>query len=639
MMSSGAECVTISLQLLLNRWGSLMEVRGKTRMVVRLSALIAASMPAVASVTHADATPSQFSVNISVDVAKSLGPLSRAWSYFGADEPNYATMKDGEDLLASLGALNPGHVYFRTHHLLTSGDGTPSRKWGSTNIYSEDADGKAIYSYTIVDRIFDTYLKHGLKPYVEIGFMPQALSSKPDTYRSDWRPGFDYGRVGTGVSYPPKDYAKWGELVFHWVTHCVERYGQAEVESWYFEVWNEANLPVYWKGTAEEFYQLHDVAIDAVRRALPTARVGGPDMAGSASFLDGFMAHVTQGKNYAGGQTGTPTDFLSFHAKGQPTFMVDHVRMNMSPQLSDADHGFKTIAADPALKDKPIVIGESDPDGCAACLGAQLGYRNGTMYSSYTAASFPRLVELARRSHVNLQGVLTWAFEFEDQPYFAGYRQLMSNGLDLPVLNVFRMYAKMHGDRIEASSSGEIALDDVLKYGIRQHPDVGVIAARAKAEVSVMIWHYFDDDVQGPEARIAVQLEHLPRAYSRGAELTHYRIDKEHSNAYTLWQKLGSPLTLREAEFDSLKEQSGLQTLSAPEVVRVNRGQLNLTVNLPRQGISLLVLRPLPRRICCSSRSMVVRLKPRRAELCVSPQQTPRRIARHLRKWLPMNTR
>jgi xylan 1,4-beta-xylosidase len=547
---------------------------------------------AAGSSSQADTAPSEFPVNITVDAAASLGPLSRAWSYFGADEPNYATMKDGEDLLASLGALNPGHVYFRAHHLLTSGDGTPARKWGSTNIYSEDADGKAIYSYTIVDRIFDTYLKHGIRPYIEIGFMPEALSSKPEPYRSDWRPGFDYGRIGKGVSYPPKDYARWGDLVFHWVTHCLERYGQVEVEGWYFEVWNEANLPVYWKGTPEEFYRLHDVAVDAVRRALPTARVGGPDMAGSGPFLDGFMAHITKGKNYAGGETGTPADFISFHAKGQPSFVGDHVRMNMSPQLADADHGFKTIAADPALKDKPIVIGESDPDGCAACLSSQLGYRNGTMYSSYTAASFPRLVELATRDHVKLDGVLTWAFEFEDQPYFAGYRQLMSSGLDLPVLNVFRMYAKMHGNHIEAASSGEIALDEVLKYGIKQHPDVGVIAARENTEVSVMIWHYFDDDLPGPQARVAVHLKHLPRAHDGAAQLTHYRIDDAHSNAYALWQRMGSPLTLPDADFALLKAQSGLQTLSAPETVKVIGGQLNLTINLPRQGISLLVLRP-----------------------------------------------
>jgi xylan 1,4-beta-xylosidase len=562
----------------------------RIRLVAGLSACVAASVVAAAAMP--DTAPSQFPVNITVDAAKSMGALSQAWSYFGADEPNYATMKDGEDLLASLGALNPGHVYFRTHHLLTSGDGTPARKWGSTNIYSEDADGNAVYDYSIVDRIFDTYLKYGLKPYVEIGFMPQALSSKPEPYRSAWRPGFDYGRIGNGVSYPPKDYGKWGELVFHWVTHCLERYGKTGVGSWDFEVWNEPNLPVYWKGSAEEFYRLHDVAVEAVRRALPEARVGGPDMAGSGSFLDGFLAHITKSRNYAGGQTGTPTDFLSFHAKGQPTFIGDHVRMNMSPQLADADHGFKTIAADPDLKDKPIVIGESDPDGCAACLGAQLGYRNGTMYSSYTAASFPRLVELARRSRVKLLGVLTWAFEFEDQPYFAGYRQLMSNGLDLPVLNVFRMYAKMHGDQIEASSSGEIALDEVLRSGIKQHPDVGVIAARDNEEVSVMIWHYFDDDLPGPMAQVEIQLKHLPRSYTGDAQLTHFRIDNAHSNAYALWQKMGSPLTLPEADFDALKAQSGLQTLSAPETIKVINGQAKIAITLPRQGISLLVLKP-----------------------------------------------
>src|SRR5439155_9255444 len=103
------------------------------------------------------------------------------------------------------------------------------------------------------------------------------------------------------------------------------------------------------------------------------------------------------------------------------------------------------IAAVPELKNKPIVIGESDPDGCAACQGPQLGYRNSTMYSSYTAASFARKFMLADKHDVNLEGALTWAFEFENQPYFAGFRVLASNGIDLPVLNVFRMFGRMSG--------------------------------------------------------------------------------------------------------------------------------------------------------------------------------------------------
>ena len=548
----------------------------------------------VAGSSAAYAQTQAFPVHVTVDAAKTLGPFSQAWSYFGADEPNYATMKDGETLLSELGALNPGHVYFRTHQLLTSGDGTPALKWGSTNIYTEDAKGNAVYNYTIVDHIFDAYLKAGVKPYVEIGFMPEALSSKPEPYRSDWRPGFDYNRIGKGVSYPPKDYAKWGELVYQWVSHCVARYGQAEVETWYFETWNEANLPAYWKGTPEEFYRLHDTAMAAVRRALPTARVGGPDMAGTGPFLDGFIDHVTKGTNYASGQSGTPADFMSFHAKGLPSFLGEHVRMDMAPQLVTADNGFKRLAADPTLKDKPIVIGESDPDGCAACLGPQLGYRNGTMYSSYTAASFPRLVALAEREHVHLDGVLTWAFEFEDQPYFAGYRQLMSNGIDLPVLNVFRMYAKMHGDQIEASSSGQIPLDEVMKNSIKTRPDVGVIAARKDDEVSIMVWHYFDDDVKGPDAEVDIAIKNLPKAFKKGAVVTQYRIDEQHSNAYAVWKQMNSPVTLNDADFLAIKAKAGLQIVDAPKPSDVVKHEADLTLTLPRQGIALFVLTPAP---------------------------------------------
>src|SRR5262249_56551054 len=130
--------------------------------------------------------------------------------------------------------------------------------------------------------------------------------------------------------------------------------------------------------------------------------------------------------------------------------------MGIQNQLRSLDDGFRIVASFPELKDKPIVIGESDPEGCAACQGPQLAYRNGTMYSSYTAASFARKHELARKHGVNLEGALTWAFEFEDQPYFAGFRALATNGVPLPVLNVFRMFARMRGRRLEAESSARV---------------------------------------------------------------------------------------------------------------------------------------------------------------------------------------
>ena len=365
-----------------------------------------------------------FPVSIRVDASKSPGPLKPIWRFFGADEPNYAYMKDGQKLLAEQGRLAPKRVYFRAHSLLVTGDGTPALKWGSTNAYREDAQGNPIYDWTIVDRIFDTYLARDVKPYVQIGFMPEAMSTRPQPYKHSWTPAAKYDEIYTGWAYPPKDYKKWGDLVHAWAKHCVEKYGRAEVEQWYWETWNEPNIG-YWRGTPEEFRKLHDYAIDGVRRALPTARVGGPDVAGNGGqFTRDFFEHQLRGTNFATGKTGTPIDFVSFHAKGRPEFVDGHVRLGIANQLATIDGGFRIIASYPELKAKPIVIGESDPDGCAACQGPQLGYRNTTMFSSYTAAVFARKHDLAERHGVNLEGALTWAFEFEDQPYFAGFRAL-----------------------------------------------------------------------------------------------------------------------------------------------------------------------------------------------------------------------
>jgi xylan 1,4-beta-xylosidase len=549
-----------------------------------------AALTAGADAAPGDQTPAAtFPVLIRIDGAKTLGELKPIWRYFGADEPNYATMKDGRKLLAALGELRSGQVFFRAHNLLSSGDGTPALKWGSTNVYTEDADGRPVYDWTIIDRIFDTYLARGVRPFAEIGFMPQALSTHPQPYQHEWRPGLVYADITAGWAYPPKDYDKWRELVYQWVKHCVARYGQAEVEGWNWEVWNEAN-GAYWMGTPDEFYKLHDYAVDGVRRALPGARVGGPHTAGSGgAFMDGFLNHVVHERNYATGKIGTPTDFLAFHAKGLPSIVDGHVRMGIDAELKTIDEGFRKIAAVPELKSKPIYIGESDPEGCAACKGPQLGYRNGTMYSSYTAASFARLHLLADRYGVDLQGAVTWAFEFEDQPYFAGFRALASNGISLPVLNVFRMFSRMSGQRLATHSSSEVPLDAILVGGVRGAPDVGAIASIDGPRLYVMVWHYHDDDVAGPDAAVTLQLAGLGRA-AGAAKITHYRVDREHSNAYELWQRLGSPIAPDDNVYAQLLKASELATLEPSAVLRLNGGTGAVSFELPRQGVSLLVI-------------------------------------------------
>jgi xylan 1,4-beta-xylosidase len=530
-----------------------------------------------------------FPVSISVDAARSKGELRPIWRFFGCDEPNYAYMKDGKKLLAELGQLGQGTVYFRAHNLLTTGDGTPALKWGSSNAYTEDPQGRAIYDWTILDRIFDTYLERGLKPYVEIGFMPKALSTSPDPYQHRWTPTAKYDEIYTGWSYPPKDYAKWAELIYQWAKHCGEKYGQTEAEHWYWEVWNEANIG-YWRGTAEEFFKLHDFALDAVRKALPKARVGGPDMAGSdGRFLRAFVEHCLRGTNYATGKTGTPMDFVSFHAKGQPRFVNGHVQMGVAEQLRTIDRGFAVISSFPELKGKPIVIGESDPDGCAACQGPQLGYRNGTMYSSYTAASFARKYELADRHGVNLDGALTWAFEFEGQPYFAGFRVLATNGVDLPVLNVFRMLSLMGGRRVAVQSSAGAALDSILKNGVRGSPDVSALAGLEAKRLSVLVWHYHDDDTSGPDAAVELAVSGLPVALG-SARLKHYRIDENHGNAFSAWKRMNSPQTPTPQQYAALEAAGRLAQIEAPATAAIENGKATLRFTLPRQAVSLVVL-------------------------------------------------
>jgi xylan 1,4-beta-xylosidase len=542
----------------------------------------------IAAAVPSAAQDASFPVTIVVDAAESQGPVNPVWRFFGADEPNYATMKDGRTTLATLGGLAPDRIYFRTHNLFTSGDGTPALKWGSTNIYTEDAQGRPVYDWTIVDHIFDTYRARGVRPYVEMGFMPEALSIRPQPYQHNFRPGS--GNIRTGWAYPPKDYDKWEELIYQWVRHCVERYGQSEVGSWYFQTWNEANLEkYYWGGDRDDFFKLHDAAVRGVRRALPEARVGGPDIAGmNDTYLTAFMNHVRK--------AGTPTDFLSFHAKGSPTFVdagagKGHVRMGIATHLKVADHEFAQIEAAPDFRAKPIVIGESDPEGCAACQGPANAYRNGTMYSSYTAASFPRLQALATRRHLNLEGILTWAFEFEDQPYFAGFRQLTSAGIDLPVMNVFKMFSRMGGKYIQATSDRQISLDQIMATGVRGDADVGAVATIDGKKVAILVWHYHDDDLPGPEANVHLSLRGLPRVFAKETKLTHYRIDRDHSNSYAAWLAMGSPIAPSDAQRESLLKAAQLALLvgTAPGVP-VNKNSAKLDFRLPRQGVSLLVL-------------------------------------------------
>lgn len=531
---------------------------------------------------------------VNVHLNKVVGDMYPMWAWFGYDEPNYTYMKDGKKLLTEIAALSPTPVYLRAHSLLVTGNGEAALKWGSTNAYTEDANGNPVYSWNIIDSIFDTYINRGMKPLAQIGFMPEALSSKPQPYRHYWKPGDHYGDIFTGWAYPPSDYKKWAELVYQWVKHSVERYGAKEVESWYWEVWNEPNY--YFKGTMEEFFKLYDYAADAVKRALPTAKIGGPNVAGTKSegaqkYLNEFIKHCISGTNYATGKKGSPLDAILFHAKGEPKLTNGKVRMNMSPQLKDISTGFKIVASYPEIKHLPVIIGESDPEGCAACgmaTNPENAYRNGTMYSSYTAASFARKYLLADQFCTNFLGAVSWSFEFENQPWFYGFRDLATNGVNKPVLNVFRMFGKMSGKRVMVESTRMNTLDSVVANSIRnQQTEIGALASTNLNSAAVMLWNYHDLDQTGGEEPVSLTIRGVQ---AKKCTITHYAIDSKHSNSYEIWKKMGSPQNPTAAQIAELEKAGQLAMVGSPKKMKVKAGTVEINLGLERQAVALIKL-------------------------------------------------
>lgn len=200
---------------------------------------------------------SSLDVTISVDVSQTLGPWVPINQFFGCDEPNYAYYPHGSALMKEIGSIGSRQTYFRTHNLLTTGDsskglvGVPGLKFGSTNAYTEDSSGQAVYNFTIVDQIFDAYLAGNVKPYLGIGFMPLALASNPEPYFFDFDPAAGPDSIYTGWSHVPTSFDKWEELVYQWAVHTVERHGADEVNSWYWEVWNEPNIACKYQNKPE----------------------------------------------------------------------------------------------------------------------------------------------------------------------------------------------------------------------------------------------------------------------------------------------------------------------------------------------------------------------------------------------------
>ena len=204
-------------------------------------------------------------------------------------------------------------------------------------------------------------------------------------------------------------------------------------------------------------------------------------------------------------------------------------------------------------------------------------------------------MQIAAARKINIDGALTWAFEFEGQAPFAGYRQLASSGIDLPVMNTFRLFAKLGSDELAATSSAQKTPDDIMANGVTGSPDVGIVATRtADGALAILIWHYHDDDVAGAPAAITLNLKGLGNLNglrkSKALHVTQWRVDGDNGDAFSAWQEMGSPPSPDATQYQALEAASIMHPKAWADAVAVTKGNARLNVSVPRQGVTLLVL-------------------------------------------------
>jgi xylan 1,4-beta-xylosidase len=481
------------------------------------------------------------SVQLQVDATAVRGKLPRPWRpmvgsehlsqlFYGAGPGGYEIGAEfGEALRLAHRELGVEAV--RAHAILHD----------ELGVYREE-DGRPIHDFTQIDAVYDELLEIGLRPIVELGFMPHDLAREPQATVFDYR----------AIVSPPRDWERWSDLIRDLVAHLVARYGADEVRGWAFEVWNEANLSVFWSGSQAEYLRLYEVTARAVKAVDPRLRVGGPASA-AAGWIDELLAHCAA--------TGAPLDFLSTHTYG-------NVPLDLRPALER--RGF--------APDLPIWWTE---------WGVNAAHFNPLHDSAYAAAF---LVAGVAGVMGRLDALSYWVvsdhFEELGRPprlLHGGFGLLSVGNLRKPRWWALRMLESLGDERlaIEIDGDGARALVDAIAT---RHAD---------GRVSILVWNATIDHAKAggdPQLDRGVDLvvSGLPPGEWR---LEHRRVDATHSNIGAVWAELANGRDWPdEATWAELRRRNVLDELEPPRTISVDDGDLRLDLTLPMPSVSLLEL-------------------------------------------------
>jgi xylan 1,4-beta-xylosidase len=410
-------------------------------------------------------------------------------------------------------------------------------------LYSEDDQGRPVYNFSYVDQVYDGLLANGVRPFVEISFMPKALAEKP-TLHAFW--------YKQNVS-PPKDWQKWDDLITHFVRHLVDRYGAQEVAKWYFEVWNEPNID-FWTGEPKQatYFELYDHTAKAAKAVDPDLRIGGPATAAAAWVAD-MIEHCSK--------NGIPLDFVSSHAYGndraEDVFGSDEKipRDQMVYRAIRKVHDQIKASARPNL---PLVWSEFNAS-----------YKNETSVtdSVYMGPWLANTVRLCD-GLVDLASYWTFSDVFEEQgvvkkPFYGGYGLIAAGGIAKPAFAAFQLLHELGDERVELNS------------------DSALLTRRRDGSLVVALWNYAPPSETVPSKTVTLEV--------RGRNPRHAlvaRVDSDHGDFHSAYQKMGEPIYPTASQLAELKQ---AVKLAAPEVVRLRHGQLSLII--PSSGLAIVVFR------------------------------------------------
>jgi xylan 1,4-beta-xylosidase len=411
-------------------------------------------------------------------------------------------------------------------------------------LYNEDNEGKPVYNFSYVDQIYDGLLENGIRPFVELSFMPKKLAAAQVSQSFWYQP----------IVSPPKDWTSWRDLVFHFAQHLVDRYGIEEVSHWYFEVWNEPNLD-FWAGKPAEdtYYQLYDVTAQALKNVNVRLRVGGPATA-QAAWVDRFVRHDVENH--------IPVDFVSTHVyandSAKDVFGTDETLSRTQMVCRAVQKVHDQIAAS-LRPDLPIIWSEYNAS-----------YKNETTVTDSVFMG-PWLADTIRQCDGLTDIMAYWTFSdvFEEQgvvkqPFYGGFGLIAEDGLPKPSFNAFKLLHRLGENRISVDT------------------DSAIVTRRFDGTLVMAVWNLFLPEENGQSRNIKVVFKGLAGRH----RAIIYRLDSAHGSLVTTYNELGRPQYPTQAQITQLRRAA---EIPAPESKSLQHG--DLTISLPPQGLALVEIR------------------------------------------------